>query len=143
MCQGGEKSFTCSVVLVSSAGSLWRDETMTLLENARNVRKLPCGLTSSANNAFVSPFVFSLYIQECLEALSSPHDDSLLAGLSDGAFAERLTIVLSGALEVGGMCPPREATRPRSPIANVQMTEGKAKSAHTLPPRPPPPFGRA
>ncbi|CAM9754817.1 unnamed protein product, partial [Ectocarpus sp. 4 AP-2014] len=37
--------------------------------------------------------------QECLEALSSLHDDNPLAGLSDGAFAERLTMVLSGTLE--------------------------------------------
>ncbi|CAN0529705.1 unnamed protein product, partial [Ectocarpus sp. 12 AP-2014] len=37
--------------------------------------------------------------QECLEALSSLHDDISLAGLSDGAFAERLTMVLSGTLE--------------------------------------------
>ncbi|CBN76632.1 hypothetical protein Esi_0000_0371 [Ectocarpus siliculosus] len=37
--------------------------------------------------------------QECLEALSSLHDDNPLAGLSDGAFAERLTMVFSGTLE--------------------------------------------
>lgn len=114
------KSFTCSVALASPAGSLWRDETMTLLENTQNTRKLPYGLTSSTNNAFISPFVFSFYIQECLEALSSLHGDNPLAGLSDGAFAERLTMVLSGTLEVGGMCPPREATRTRTPIATFK-----------------------